>query len=688
MAPEDRSPLGGCLSEETILALAGGRLAGAALAGVERHLHGCAACRQVLADAASFHEGAAGPGDPALDAGANVGRYVVRRPLGTGTAGVVYLAHDPQLDRDVALKLFLPTDGARTTQAAAHERFLREARAMARLAHPHVVGVHDAGVHGDRRYIVMELVEGRSLGRWLEERPRRWEEILDAFMAAGQGLEAAHAAGLAHGDFKPDNVLVAGDGRVRVTDFGLARAASDARGGVGGTPAFMAPEQFEGRAPDAASDQFAFCVALYRALFRAHPFSRGAGDSQDPLRELVHDVVGGALKRPRQRGPVPIGLFDALARGLARRPEDRHPSMAALLAALTGARARAMTVRRARRWMPAAALGTLLLAGAAAAWWRAANPMCGDGLRADDEECDDGNADDGDACRNDCRFAVCGDGVVRRGVEECDDGNTVGGDGCESACLRCAAGDARFAWNENGHCYLRFDTPDTFGGAARACRRVGAHLVAHDSLPEIDAVVAHLLADARSPAWIGLYSSPQLGGYAWSTFEALQTFIRRAALDFPDNFCVAQGPARTPDYQWLPRPCTERLPFVCEDPGWLLHPATNHAYRAFYWSMSWTHAKDVCAARDAYPVVIESRAELQFLTGHFFGVAWVGAAGDKQKNDWAWIDGTPVTRAVWAPGEPDLPGRGCAALGDDRLLHDRPCNGADYGPYGAICEKD
>jgi serine/threonine protein kinase/tetratricopeptide (TPR) repeat protein len=157
-----------------------------------------------------------------LGRGTCVGRYVLLDPLGQGGMGVVYKAYDPELDRPIALKLLRAADGD-----APHlrERLLREAQALARLTHPNVIAVHDVGTYRGHVFIAMELVEGKTLRAWLRERPRSRREILDAFLAAGEGLAAAHRAGLVHRDFKPDNVMLAEDGRVRVLDFGLARTA-------------------------------------------------------------------------------------------------------------------------------------------------------------------------------------------------------------------------------------------------------------------------------------------------------------------------------------------------------------------------------------------------------------------------------------------------------------------------------
>jgi tetratricopeptide (TPR) repeat protein len=297
--------------------------------------------------------------------GDSVGRFVVLGRLGQGGMGVVYAAFDPDLDRKIALKLVLPERGG---GAQARARMLREAQAMARLAHPNVVAVHDVGAVGERIWIAMEYVGGQTLGRWLAERRRTWGQIVDVFVQAGEGLRAAHAVGLVHRDFKPDNVMIGDDGRTRVMDFGLACAgvaevaegsgqrANDPlvtqAGAAVGTPRYMAPEQWQGRVADAQADQFAFCVALWEALYGQPPF---AGDS---VPALVHSVLAGDIRTPTNGGATPGWLRRTLRRGLAVALAQRWPSMEALLAALDRR-------PRQRRLAAAAALLAVLAGGSA-----------------------------------------------------------------------------------------------------------------------------------------------------------------------------------------------------------------------------------------------------------------------------------------------------------------------------------
>lgn len=273
------------------------------------------------------------------------GRYVVLGPIGAGGMGMVLVAYDPALDRRVALKLLHPRSTRPGGPGAAPIE--REAQAMARLSHPNVVSVFDVNQVGDQTFVAMELVEGSTLRAWLAERPRPWREIVDMFVAAGRGLAAAHAAGLVHRDFKPDNVLIGRDGRPRISDFGLVcDAAGDAgafpegaprgtivsnRGSAVGTPAYMSPEQWAGRPVDGRGDQFAFCVALWEALARRRPFA-GLTPS-----EFCAAVQAGAVIEPSGRPSVPRRLQAALRRGLAIDPAARWPDMPALLDVLAGA---------------------------------------------------------------------------------------------------------------------------------------------------------------------------------------------------------------------------------------------------------------------------------------------------------------------------------------------------------------
>ena len=314
-----------------------------------------------------------------------VDRYVIVRPLGEGGMGVVYEARDPELDRPVALKLLHPLRGG----LRASRRLLREAQLLARLSHPNVVQIHDAGEIGTHVFLVMELVVGRTLRQWLATKPPV-ADVLQRFIEAGRGLAAAHAAGIIHRDFKPDNVLVGDDGRIRVADFGLAnfdrhgaqttalslasvpRASTlTATGAVMGTPLFMAPEQHLGAEIGPAADQFAFCVALHDALFGQAPFGGGRTD------DVAAAVIAGRYREP-DRVPASLRwLHHIVRRGLQLEPRARFPDMLALLDALARDPA-----RRRRRWLTAIAGAGLVAAGTWAATRSVATAPCSDGAEA------------------------------------------------------------------------------------------------------------------------------------------------------------------------------------------------------------------------------------------------------------------------------------------------------------------
>ncbi len=344
-----------------------------AFADLEAHIDSCEACRKIVAAAVTaddLAEGTPAPvfGDAVLPRGTIAGRYVIESLLGRGGMGAVYLARDPSLDREVALKLH--------RVKSAGERLQREAMAMAKLAHPNVVTVFEVTSIDDRLCVAMEYVRGDTLRGWLARKPRRWREIVALLLEAGGGLAAAHDAGLVHRDFKPENVLVGDDGRPRVGDFGLARVGALAdsapsraaltalttpmtvTGTVLGTPAYMAPEQLAGEVVDARADQFAFCVVAWESLYGKRPF---AGATLGALQEAIdrHELAA-------PKSEVPERVRAAIARGLAIDPRDRYPDMRALLAAVREAARSRKTRRIALAAAAALALGGAGLAGASA----------------------------------------------------------------------------------------------------------------------------------------------------------------------------------------------------------------------------------------------------------------------------------------------------------------------------------
>jgi tetratricopeptide (TPR) repeat protein len=376
-----------CLDEETATAFAEGRLAPDALAEVEGHAATCALCRSLVAAAlgtrtrrtllasstAVLAEALPAPAALPMGRGTYFGRYTLLGLTGKGGMGEVYAAYDVELDRRVALKLLHARGGQNDQRYEA--RLLREARAMAKVSHPNVVAVHDVGTIDGRVFVAMDFVDGVTLKEWLATGPRPREEIVSTFVMAARGLDAAHAAGLVHRDFKPQNVMVARNGAVRVMDFGLVSSMGDAEqevdapapfeassgddvhltrtGELVGTPLYMAPEQFRGAPTGPRTDQFAFCVALYQALFGESPFE------DKNLRVLVANVLAGQRRPPPAGAAVPGWLRQVVARGLSVDADKRWPSMRDLIAALEHDPVRA-------RKRGAAIAGGALLAGLSA----------------------------------------------------------------------------------------------------------------------------------------------------------------------------------------------------------------------------------------------------------------------------------------------------------------------------------
>jgi tetratricopeptide (TPR) repeat protein len=282
---------------------------------VQTHVDACGDCRAASSavvtisrsDELASGDGARGWTGARLAPGATLDRYVILHELGEGAASVVYAAYDPELDRKVALKLL------RSRGADVDDRLLREGRALARLSHPNIVTVYEVGGAGEQLYIALELVEGVTARQWAAVAPRTWRAVRDVHAAAGRGLAALHAAGLVHRDVKPDNIVVAADGRVRLVDLGLVGAGAGA-----GTPAYMAPELRDGDARgDAASDQYALAASLAEALAGASDGVVGA----PPLARIAE------LAAPRK-------VRAALARALATTPGARFASVDAFLAEL------------------------------------------------------------------------------------------------------------------------------------------------------------------------------------------------------------------------------------------------------------------------------------------------------------------------------------------------------------------
>ncbi|MEM7156796.1 MAG: serine/threonine-protein kinase [Myxococcota bacterium] len=315
-----------------------------------------------------------------------LGHYVIGGALGRGGMGTVFEGFDPHLDRRVAIKVLHRGIGEQQTA-----RLVREAQAMAKLSHPNVVQVYEVGSREGQTFVAMELIEGRTLKAWIGQRPRpSWRQCVEVYIQAGEGLAAAHEAGLIHRDFKPNNAMIDDRDRVRVLDFGLARQSEVAdptsspsidledeelkslgeltssllqsdltrTGATLGTPGYMPLEQYKGKEADARSDQFSFCVALWEAVYGERPYP---GNS---VMAMVVPLMQGETPVAPKGTKVPPAIRKALLRGLSRAPQDRWPSMDALLTELR----RAIAPRvRSRVLVGGVVLGLLTIAGVQAA---------------------------------------------------------------------------------------------------------------------------------------------------------------------------------------------------------------------------------------------------------------------------------------------------------------------------------
>jgi tetratricopeptide (TPR) repeat protein len=441
-----------CPDEDTVRRYAEARLSTDEAVEVEAHARDCPTCGQVVAAAQKRlaseptaatqvlgrqvapkrkpsdeetmpNEGAIPrQGDP-LSPGTRLDRYTVLGLVGRGGMGEVYAAYDPDLDRRVALKLMVAGPQA---DPFGQDRLLREARAIAKLSHPNAVVVYEVGTFRGQVFISMEFVDGMTLLAWLEDAPRTWKQILDVYLQAARGLSAAHDAGLVHRDFKPANVMVARNGAVRVTDFGLARSVGEPESGVegkspqswdpltaatltrtghhAGTPRFMAPEQFRDGPIDGRTDQFSFCVALYWALYGVHPF--GGTSAAEAGRGAARK-----LEAPITKHGAPASIHAALRRGLSFSPSERWPSMDALAAALSQDPARR---RRKIATIAAAALAVGGVAAAGALYVQRSRSLClaGPSRLADAWALDEG------AARPGSRRGAVRDAIMRSGSAE------------------------------------------------------------------------------------------------------------------------------------------------------------------------------------------------------------------------------------------------------------------------------
>jgi eukaryotic-like serine/threonine-protein kinase len=323
------------LDPDTLAAYVDGRLQVDELGSADRHIDACGSCRSELSALAAVHTLPVGPEREVPEG--KLGRYHVLRELGRGSMGVVLRAFDPELARPVAIKLL---------RDVTRDELRDEARSLARLRHPNVVTVYDVFTDEHGVYLAMELVDGDTLRGFAATRSR--EQVLDACVRAGRGLAAAHDAGVIHRDFKPENVLCGGGGEVRVSDFGLARAADAAAdGAIAGTPAYMAPEVLRRESATAQSDQYSYCMT-------------------------VHEMLTGK-RSVDVDASLPPWIARALRRGLAKDPADRFASMHELVAALSDdPRAR----RRRRLALGGVAVGALVTGALVVMLTRSSGPTC------------------------------------------------------------------------------------------------------------------------------------------------------------------------------------------------------------------------------------------------------------------------------------------------------------------------
>ena len=326
-----------CPNENELVLLADGALADGRRRSIDRHLDGCTPCTLLVAELA----GMAAPQRPVPN------RYKIVRQIGAGATGVVWEAEDRHLGRHVALK-FVRTSG--DTEVERRTRLFREARALAQLRHPNVVTVYDVGESGDELFLALELVIGTDARSWRTVRSRSFDDILHVWKQVAAGLVAVHRANIVHRDVKPDNVLVAEDGRVLLGDFGLACGRENqppTDSAILGTPMYMAYEQLRGAPATHKSDQYALCVAIWEALTGTLPFT-------GPTLNAVGIAMRGRPRIPTHHREI----FRVLARGLDPDPAKRWRSVEVMLAALDG-RARDKRPRQRMRalWLAVGAAG-------------------------------------------------------------------------------------------------------------------------------------------------------------------------------------------------------------------------------------------------------------------------------------------------------------------------------------------
>ena len=260
--------------------------------------------------------------------GSKLGKYEIRTEIGRGGMGAVYRGYDPMLERYVAIKVLAPH---LVWEADFVERFLREARAAARLKHPNIVTIYDVGQESGWYYYVMEYLEGQTLSELIQRRgPLSSEQAISILRPLADALDYAHHEGLVHRDIKPGNILLGKAGRVTLTDFGIARAAQQARltatGTILGSPTYMSPEQTKGLSVDSRSDQYSLAVVAYEMMSGRVPFEA------DSTLSLMYKVVHESPPPIRQAVPgLPAGVEAVLGQALAKEPGDRYRTVSAFI---------------------------------------------------------------------------------------------------------------------------------------------------------------------------------------------------------------------------------------------------------------------------------------------------------------------------------------------------------------------
>ncbi|MFO0559442.1 MAG: lectin-like protein [Polyangiales bacterium] len=305
---------------------------------------------------------------------------------------------------------------------------------------------------------------------------------------------------------------------------------------------------------------------------------------------------------------------------------------------------------------------------------------CGNGRVDPGEQCDDGNRVDTDACRNDCRVARCGDGVLRPNVEECDDGNTDPHDGCTTACVRCSSGGS-VEEPSSGSCYRREEAANTYDAMRSLCEMSGDRLAIFSDAAQWNAI-RPMLIDGRSSVWIGATDSASEGSWVWSDGSPL-SFTNWAAGE-PNNAgdedCAEAGS------QWNDLNCGDSRPALCQRVRWTVRPTDGHAYRLWTRAVPFADAESACAAIGAHLVTLSDASERMFVRAVAGGAsAWIGLEDRGTEGTFRWVNSEPVRETAWAAGEPNNAGdEDCTQLRTDDLWNDLSC--ASALPY--VCEAE